>query len=217
FPALPARFRSMGPEFLQALADASETAAREHTRYALERVLLRGKTGQMVATDGKHLLMQSGFRFPWQDDVLVPRLTVWGCPEVAHEGPVIIGRTDTHVFVRAGLWTFALMADTTGRFPAFENVIPRTRSLTGSLQFGPDDVTQLLKELPRLAGEKEGLVTLELNEHVTVRAQARGSDTVEELKLADSRWSGSPTCGPTTHRFVQRVVHPPPHVPLNVG
>src|SRR5262249_49847553 len=131
FPALPARFRSMGPEFLQALADASETAAREHTRYALERVLLRGKTGQIVATDGKHLLRQSGFRFPWQDDVLVPRLTVWGCPELAHEGPVIIGRTDTHVFVRARLWTFALMVDTTGRFPAFENVLPRSTSLTG--------------------------------------------------------------------------------------
>src|SRR5262245_21448131 len=202
FPEPPARFRPMGPEFLPALAEASETAAREHTRYALERVLLRGKTGQIVATDGKHLLMQSGFRFPWQADMLLPRLAVWSCPDLAREGPPSVGHTDKHVFVRVGPWTFALTADLNGRFPAFEKVLPRATSLAGSLQIGPDDVTQLLKELPRLAGEKEGPVTLELNKHVRVRGQARGSDSVEELKLADSRWSGSPTRVVTDRRHL---------------
>src|SRR5262245_2075461 len=202
FPEPPARFRPMGPEFLLALADASETAAREHTRYALERVLLRGKTGQMVATDGKHLLMQSGFRFPWQTDLLVPRLAVWSCPDLAREGPPSVGHTDQHVFVRVGPWTFALTADLNGRFPAFENVLPRTSPLAGSLQLGPEDIPLLLKELPRLAGDKEGPVTLELNEHITVRAQSARKESAAELQLTDSRWSGSPISVVTDRRHL---------------
>src|SRR5262249_48762611 len=140
--------------------------------------------------------------FPWQGDVLVPRLAVWGCPELAREGPVAVAHTDKHVFVRIGPWTFALTADLNGRFPPFESALPRTSPLAGSLQFGPNDVTQLLKELPRLAGDKEGPVTLELNEHVVVRAQARGSNPVAELKLIDSRWSGSPTKVVTDRRHL---------------
>jgi hypothetical protein len=40
FPELPAKFHALSSDFLTALADASETAAREHVRYALERVLV---------------------------------------------------------------------------------------------------------------------------------------------------------------------------------
>jgi len=190
FPEPPARFRPMGPDVPQALAEASETAAREHVRYALARVLLQGKTGQVVATDGKHLLILSGFNFPWQGDILVSRLAVWNCPELSREGPVAVAHTDKHVFVRVGPWTFALTADVNGRFPPFESALPRASPLAGSLQFGPNDVTQLLKELPRLAGDKEGPITLELNEHIIVRAQSARKETAAELKLAPNGVSG---------------------------
>ena len=188
--------------FLRALSDAAETVAREPSRFAVARVLLRGSAGQLVATDGRRLLIQSGFPFPWPDDVLVPRLTVWNCSELTREGPAAIARTDHHVFVRVGPWTLALAIDTTGRFPPFEQVIPRTREQAGSLQLSPDDRTRLMKELPRFAGDRQGPVTLELNEHVAVRAEAKGKEPATALDLAGSRWSGSATRVVTDRRHL---------------
>jgi hypothetical protein len=207
FPEPPVKFRPMSAGFLVALTDASETAAREPSRFAVARVLLRGAAGQLVATDGHQLLIQSGFPFPWPGDVLVPRLAVWNIPELTREGPAAISRTDNHVFVRAGPWTLALAIDTTGRFPPFEQAIPKERGKAGTLQFDREGVTQLLKELPRLAGDKQGLVTLELNEHVAVRAQARGQEPAAELDLAGSRWSGSPTRVGTDRRHLLWALH----------
>jgi len=43
FPEPPARFRPIGPEFLVALAEASETAAREHVRYAMSGCSCKGR------------------------------------------------------------------------------------------------------------------------------------------------------------------------------
>src|SRR5262249_58733787 len=113
------RFRPMSAGFLVALSDASETAAREPSRFAVTRVLLRGSAGQLVATDGRRLLIQSGFPFPWPGDVLVPRLTVWSCPELARAGPAALPRTHNHVFVRAGPRTPAPALAPTRRFPPF--------------------------------------------------------------------------------------------------
>ena len=54
------------------------TAARESTRYGLSLVQLRGRAGEVVATDGRCLLVQGGFPLPWPEDVLVPRVAAFG-------------------------------------------------------------------------------------------------------------------------------------------
>ena len=41
-------------------------------RYATNCVKLCGSGGKIVATDGRQMLVQSGFSFPWEDDLLVP-------------------------------------------------------------------------------------------------------------------------------------------------
>ena len=190
FPEPPGRLRKLDAAFLRALDDACGAAARDSGRYALERVLLRGKGGEVVATDARHLLVQSGFDLPWPGDALVPRLDVWGMKELPQEGPVGVGRTEGHVFVRVGPWTFALGCDGGARFPAYDQIIPRASSRTGVLRLGPGDVNSLLRELRGPAAEKEATATLELGPDIIVRAAPSAREDGAELRLVGSRWSG---------------------------
>jgi hypothetical protein len=123
-PDLPPRLAPMPEEFLAALGDAARTAAEQSTRFAVTRVQLRGKSGEVAATDDRQLLLQSGFPLPWQDSVLVPRLPVFGSRDLAFPGPVGLGRAEGHVILRAGDWTFFLGIDKDARFPRVEDASP---------------------------------------------------------------------------------------------
>ena len=113
--------------FLTVLDEACRTAGKEPGgRFALTRIQLRGKRGDVVATDGRQLLVQGGFRLPWSDDVLVPRTSVFSCREFACHEEVLLGRTPTHVAVRCGPWTLLLAIDPNSRFPDVQ-----TRRLQG--------------------------------------------------------------------------------------
>src|SRR5262249_39368185 len=125
-PALPAEPRDMQPvgaAFLAALDEAVRTSAEEPARSALGCVQLRG-TGTLAATDGKQLLLQGGFRFPWTDDLLVARSRAFGCAAVRQQQDVAVGRTEEHLLVRAGPWSVFLAVDRDGRFPHVEEAIP---------------------------------------------------------------------------------------------
>jgi hypothetical protein len=189
FPEPPAQLHQLDETLLRALDDAGAVTARDSARYALERILLRGKGGHIVASDGRHLLVQSGFDLPWPDDALIPRLMVWGMKELPAKGPVGVGRTKTHVFVQVGPWTFALFADPAARFPAYETILPRASSRVSTLRLGAEDIRLLLQELPELTADRDVPVTLELGPDVLVRAQPAGKDAAE-LRLTGARWSG---------------------------
>jgi hypothetical protein len=169
-------------------------AAKEPTRYALQRVLLRGRTGEVVATDGKQLLVQAGFPLPWRDDALVPRLAAWGSRELPREGPVAAGRTDAHVHVRAGPWTLALAVERGARYPPFEGVLPRPGTAAGTLRLAKEDLATLARELPGLGGPaaRQAPVTLDLGAAVAVRTRGEAPGSADELVLAGSAWSGPP-------------------------
>jgi hypothetical protein len=95
FPQEPARLQPLPANFVPAYVEAVRTTARESVRYALSHVQLRGKSGELVATDGKQLLVQGGFNFPWKDDVLVPGLPCLGSRELQTDGPAAVGRTSS--------------------------------------------------------------------------------------------------------------------------
>jgi hypothetical protein len=117
-PPLPTRLARAGDGFLAALAEASRSAGRDGGRFALQRALLRGgRGGELVATDGKQLLVQGGFSLPWDGDRLVPATALFAGPELADQGPASVGATDTHVCVKAGPWTVWLEVDARARFP----------------------------------------------------------------------------------------------------
>src|SRR5260370_36536586 len=99
----PSRAGSPGPDGrLGALAEAAATAAEDDSRYALSCLALRGASGTVAATDGRQVLVQGGFAFPWEGEVLVRRSPLFACRELPRELPVSIGRTGTHVVLRVG-------------------------------------------------------------------------------------------------------------------
>jgi hypothetical protein len=192
-PDQPRQTATNEPGFLKALADAVLSTAQDAVRYALDHIQLRGSTGEMVATDGRQLLVQSGFQFPWTDDVLIPTSTIFACRELPQEEPVALGKTATHVTMTTGPWTLYFPIDTQSRFPPTEQVMP---SLTGPVhraRLDPADREFLAQALPRLPGKtaEDGPVTLDWDGAFIVRAQA-SDGRVTELHLARSEVTSRP-------------------------
>jgi hypothetical protein len=208
FPEVPAAFTDPGPGLLHALADAAGVAARESPRYALTRLQLRGAGGKVVATDGRQLLVQDGLTFPWTQDVLVPAISVFGCRDLPPDAAVTVGRTDKHVGVRVGPWTFLLAIDAEGRFPAAEQAIPGRTAGATTARLAAADAAFLAQALPRLPGGKDvdEPVTVDLNGHVAVRAREGGAGRATELVLSRSAVVGPPVRFVTNRGYLARAL-----------
>ena len=124
FPEEPTKLFSIESGILKALDDACQTASKDNVRFALQKLQLRGGTGDIIATDGHQLLIQGGFAFPWKEVVLVPAVSVFACRELPQDERVTLGKTESHICVRVGAWTFYLKVDTDSHFPKTESVIP---------------------------------------------------------------------------------------------
>ncbi len=61
FPSSPPAFNAQSSALLEALVQASLTCDPESSRYALGCIQMRGKRGDLVATDGQQVLVQGGF------------------------------------------------------------------------------------------------------------------------------------------------------------
>jgi hypothetical protein len=208
FPETPTSLVPMPEGFLQALEEATRTAAKLSTRYALSRLRLRGQRGELVATDGSQLLVQGGFPFPWTEDLLIPRASAFGCREFAGSGLVAVGRTKSHVAVQSGPWTLLLTVDATGRYPDVDAVIPKTHGAVRRLRLDARDAALLTASLPRLPGRGDfnAPVTLDLATPPAVRARDEGCEQVTELSLDRSTVTGPPVRLCTNGGFLLRAV-----------
>jgi hypothetical protein len=193
-PPEPKEWIAAGAGLIDALHEAARTAAEVAVRFALGHVQLRGRSGEVAATDGKQLLVQGGFRFPWKEDLLVPKVTAFGLPEVAGEEEIHVGRTPRHVVVRAGPWTFHLPVEEKARFPRVEDALPRVTPDAARLRVGEADAAFLRRALPRLpdGADAAGAVTLDLGDGVRVRAREAGPGRSTKLTLIDSAAAGRP-------------------------
>jgi hypothetical protein len=207
-PAMPKHFQSLEPAFLHALAEAARTTAHDGVRFALTRIQVRGRRGQLVATDGRQLLLQSGFSLPWSEDVLIPALPLFVSRDLPAKEPIAIGRTDKHVSLRIGPWTFHLEIDSNGRYPNAESVIPRMDQSGNRLHLSEDDARFLSHVLPRLPGDKDDSspVTLDLSQEVLLRAQGERSPQVSEVLLSSSSCEGTAVRVACNRRFLWRLV-----------
>jgi hypothetical protein len=202
FPVLRSRWLPQDPALLPALHAASMTAARDGVRYALQHLQLQGKTGQLVATDGKQLLLHAGFRFGWNDSVLIPALPVWGCKELPAAESVSLGRTESHVFVKVGPWTFTLTIDRQGRFPNVTDIVPPPTARRTTWTLTAPAAALLARTLPRLPGGEDA------EQPVTVRARGEGAEQTTGLVLKDSVVNGPPLrfCG--NRLYLARALSP---------
>jgi hypothetical protein len=208
FPELPQTLTENPSSLLAAMHDAAETADPDSIRYALGCVQLQGTSGRIVATDGRQLLVQSGFAFPWEGEILVSRTKVFASPELSRDLSVAVGKTDDWAVFRSGPWTFWLAINKDGRFPNVESHLPRLATATARCHLSKGDAGFLAQTLPRLPGDGElnGPVTVELNGHVAVRAKAPGQSRPTEVVLRNSTWTGEAVRLNTNRRFLARAV-----------
>ena len=192
FPEMPRDGREFSTDFLRAFTEAGRSTGNHAVRYGLTRIQLRGSSGQIVATDGKQLLVQGGFPFPWRDDVLVPRLAVFGHRDVPFDGPVRVGRVKDVIVLECGPWTFWLRIDKESRFPRTEQVIPQESAVQNRLHLHSDDAAFLAAALPKLpvSDDEQMLVTVDLCTPPAVRARGSGEGPLTEVILARSTVSG---------------------------
>ena len=190
FPEEPKKFTALDTTFLKALDDASQTASHENSRFALKNLQLRGKAGELASTNGRELLLQRGFAFPFKDDVLIPSIGVFGGRELAGE-PVAMGKSDKHVCLRVGPWKFFFEINDAARFPRIESAIPMFAGKSTILRMAPDDASFLIHALPRLPGREDNeQVTVDLNGHAAIRAREEDQNRVTELRLSRSEVVG---------------------------
>jgi len=104
FPAPPEPMADNPSSLLTALRDASETAEPASIRFALDHLELCGDSGTISATDSRQVLVQTGFRFPWQGKVLVPRSTLYGNTDISTTR--VCHRNEGHAPIRSQLAVF---------------------------------------------------------------------------------------------------------------
>jgi hypothetical protein len=189
------------------LAEAGKTTADDTARYALNCIQLRGDRHEVIATDGRQLLIVEGFALPWTGDVLIRHVPLFAGRELPRDQPVSIGKTDTHVAVRTGGWTFFLEIQKDVRFPRVDQVIPEYEATATRLCLDATDATFLSQALERLPGADEQFspVTLDCNGRIALRA--KGVDQVQptELILNRSRYSGVPVRVNTNREYLARA------------
>lgn len=207
FPTCPDCLQPQEQSFIAALSDAMSTGAYvEGFRYKFAEVQLRG-SGVLIGTDGRELLWQEGFDLPWTEDVLVPRVKAFGCKELRYE-PAAVGKTDSHVLVKTGLWTIALPVDPDPHYPEVERVLPNGIDYASRWRLSSAEVSFLLRQLPRLPFEEEGhgAVTLDLDETVCIRSREPASGCGRELVLPRSEMSGPSLRLVTDRRYLKHAL-----------
>ena len=203
-PILPETWASNSPRLLIALNDAMKIAPPDSTRYAINCVQLRPNDGRIAATDTHQLLIESGFTFPGNSDVLIPRTTLFGSRELPTDQSVEVGVTANHGVFRVGPWTFWLTLEKQGRYPCVENIIPAADTAKTRLSLSAEDLSFLLDVVPRLPTEtdQEGRLTLDLNGSVALLAKGDGSSPVTQVVLRNSQRTGDEVRLNTDRRFL---------------
>ena len=208
FPEVPKKFTENPPDLLKALHDAMLTTDPDAARYATDHIQVRGQSGTLAATDGRQMLIQNGFEFPWDDDVLIPGTKVFDSKELPQDQLVAIGKTKDWVAVRVGPWTIFLRIEKEKRFPEMDHHIPRADNATARFSVSPADAEFLAKSLPKLPADEEYNfpITVDLNGNVAIRARTADQSRPTELALSNSTASGEPIRINMNRKFLARAV-----------
>ena len=202
FPELPAELAENPPELLSCLVQAMDTTDPDTGRFALNTVQLRGRSGVVAATDGRQLLRHSGFAFPWDGDILLPKTPLFACKELPHDQPVLLGSLDDWLCLRVGPWTIWLAIDKTSRFPKVETCCgrrkPPRRRFRSALPM-PSSCSSHCSDC-RIA------VTVDLNGRVAIRARPAVRGQATEIVLNGSTYSGEPIRISTDRRYLSRAL-----------
>ncbi|MCH7725294.1 MAG: hypothetical protein IH991_02255 [Planctomycetes bacterium] len=207
FPGVPKQMAENAGSLLSALHDAMETADADAVRYSLNHIQLDGSQGRIVATDGRQVLVQGGCEFPWSDQLLVPRRTVFGCKELLRIEPVLIGKSKDWLTICVGPWTVHLRIETEGRFPAVDDHIQKPENAVAGFELGDGDAEFLVKAIKRLPSDDAYnlSITIDLNGAVAIRAKSENQPQPTEIQLSRSTCSGEPIRFNTNRKYLARA------------
>ena len=138
----------------------------------------------------------------------IPAVPVFGSRELVQTGTLRIGKTDSHVCLRTGPWTFFLRIDRDGRYPRVEEVVPRPGRNGTVCRLDGQDAAFLSQTLSRLVEGKDEAptVTLDLNGRVIVRARSEGQDRPHEVVLECSTATGPAVRLASNGRYLKRAL-----------
>lgn len=207
-PAPPSQWSENSPELLTAVRAAMATTDPDSQRYALGCIQLSGVAGRIAATDSRQALVQTGFTFPWTDDVLIPARKVFEALRLPQDAAVRIGRTEHQVFFAIGSWTIAIAVETDQRFPDVQRIIPAPSAVRTRLQLDPEDarfVAERIDQLPR-TDDLHQTVTVDLNGSIAVRSRRSHDATATELVLRRSHRDGEEVRLTTDRRPLRRAI-----------
>lgn len=208
FPDIPENMAENQPRLQTALRDAMNCVDREAVRYATNCVRLQGDKGRVDATDGRQILVQSGFEFPFAESVLIPWTNAFACREVTQRESVSIGRTDDWVTINIGPWRFHFRINKDGRYPEFDNFLAKSDEAVANCQISETDADFLLKAIKRLPVDDDlhTPVTVDLNGTMAIRAAAENQPQPTELVLSNSQVTGEPIRINTNRSYLARAV-----------
>ena len=207
FPDWPEAFTENPPELADALHAAMETASHESSRYSLHCIQLRG-AGSIVATDGRQMLLQSGFEFSWDEDLLIPSRLVLGSNELPRNANVQVGRSDDWLCFRLGCWSFLFAVNKEGRFPPVETYARDASGAAASIQIESHDAEFLVKSIKQLPGGKDMYcpVTVDANGSIVIRSKSDDAPHPVEILLSNSTRSGQPERINTDRKLLRRAL-----------
>lgn len=208
-PALPESMVDNEPSLLAALNDAMQSADRDSVRYALHSVRLCGSGGRIDATDGRQILVQFGFQFPWEDAALMPCRDVFRSSELPRDQPVQIGKSDDWISLRVGPWTIHLAIFKDGRFPQLDDYVALAPDDSKArITFSPADAAFLADAVQRLPCDDacNRPLTVDVNGQVVVRASSASQPQMTDLVLTNSRATGEPLRFNTNRSLLARAM-----------
>ncbi len=210
FPDQPTSWSEVPADLITALAEATSTSAEDDTRYALSCLLLKESSQghEVVATDGRQVLIRGGFVFPWSGDVLIRRSPIFAARDLPRDRPWSIGRTATHIALKCDPWTILLEIQTSARFPRVDMAFPTPDAATTRLRIDPLDASFLAESLGRLPGADlyNAPITVDLNGRIAVRAGGSETEVPTELVLSRSNYGGSQVRFQTNRDYLARAV-----------
>lgn len=191
FPTLPTDLTTNPPELLDALHEASEVADTNSPRFATGCLQLT-PAGTIHATDGRQGLIQTGFAFPWNEPVLIPRSKVFHSPEFPQDSPVSVARSGDWLVFSVNPWSIYLRVEKDARYPDMERIVPVADNAATRCRLSADDAKFLVETLPKLPShdEQNMPVTLDVNGHIAIRAKSADQPRPTEVVLTNSTCVG---------------------------
>ncbi len=209
FPKLPGNLTPNPAPLAEALRHALASVDREAgARYALNAFKLEGAAGRIVTTDGHQLLVQGGFEFPWQDDVIIPASKLFQAAELPRDDPIAVGRNGDWIALVFGPWVLYLKHNGEARFPKYHWLLGDPATAQTTLSLSDADADFLYRSLDVMPAENDAHrpVTIDLNGHVAVRSRADNQSPPTEIELTNSRFTGNPLRISCDRRFLARAI-----------